>query len=114
MENPKRGEMKLDLGDKSYSVKITMDVLMRIEAATGKGILKLAQELQAAETSATEIVTILTPVLRTTGEDIREKEVQKIVWEASLAEALRCVAEIVAFAISGDNEAGNELKAVNG
>ena len=75
MTNPKRGEMLLSLGDQKFPVKITMDVIMRIETSVGKGILKIAQGLSEGDMSATSMVAILTPILRTTGKDYSEKEV---------------------------------------
>lgn len=111
MQNPKRGEMTLDLGGKTYNCKITMDVIMRIEAGLGKGILKVAQGLQEADMSATEMVTILTPVLRSSGANVKDNEVGRLIWDAGFAEGLRCVAEVITFIIGGGDDEGNELKA---
>jgi hypothetical protein len=111
MLNPKRGEMTLDLGGKTYNCKITMDVIMRIESGLGKGILKVAQGLQEADISATEMIAFLTPILRASGKDLKEKDVGEIVWAAGFAEGLKAVAEIIAFVIGGGDDEGNELKA---
>lgn len=112
MENPKRGEIALDIGGETYNCKITMDVIMRIETSLGKGILKVAQGLQEADISATEMVAFLTPVLRSGGRDLKEKDVGELIWKAGFAEGLKALAEVIAFVISGgDSEEGNELKA---
>ena len=109
MTNPKRGEMSLEIGEKQFKVKITMDTLMRIETAIGKGILKVAQGLSVGEMSATEMVAILTPILRSGGKDLKEKDVANIIWEAGFAEGLKAVAEVIAFVIGGNE--GNEAEA---
>ena len=61
---------------------------MRIEASIGKGILKVAQGLSEGEMSATEMVAILTPILRSSGKDLKDKDVANIVWDAGFAEGL--------------------------
>ena len=37
MENPKRGELTIVLGEKKYKARVTMDVVMRIERSMGMG-----------------------------------------------------------------------------
>lgn len=113
MTNPKRGELRINLNDEIFDVKINMDTIMRIETATGKGILKIANGLQEADMSALEMVSILTPVLRTSGKDLKDKDVANLIWEAGFADGLRVIAEVIAFIISGGDE-GNVAKAVNG
>lgn len=83
---------------------------MRIEASIGKGILKVAQGLSEGEMSATEMIAILTPILRSSGKDLKDKDVSNIVWDAGFAEGLKAVAEVIAFVIggAGGNE-GNEV-----
>jgi hypothetical protein len=81
---------------------------MRIETSVGKGILKIAQGLSEGDVSATSMVAILTPILRTTGKDYSEKEVSAIIWENGFAEGLKAVAEVIAYIISGGNPMGNE------
>ena len=89
-----------------------MDVIMRIETNVGRGILKIAQGLQDAEMSAAEMISILTPVLRSSGADLKDREVGNIIWDAGFAEGLRVIAEIIVSIIGGDDNEGNELKAV--
>ncbi len=86
---------------------------MRIEAAIGKSILKVANSLQQADMSSQEMIMILTPVLRSSGQDLKDKDVGNLIWEAGFTEGLRAVAEVIAFIISGGNE-GNVMEAANG
>ena len=113
MTNPKRGELKLKLGQKTYDCKVSMDTIMRVEANTGRGILKIANGLQDADLSAQDMVSIITPILRSSGADLKDKDVQKLIWEAGFAEGIRLVAEVIVFIIGdGDNaEEGKEMAA---
>ena len=113
MTNPKRGEMRLELAGKRFDCRITMDVMIRVETAIGKSILKVASDLQNADMTALQMVAFLTPVLRSSGEDIREKDVQSLLWDAGLPEGLRAIAEVIAFLIGGVDNEGNEPVAVN-
>ena len=111
MTNPKRGELKIVLGKKKYKGKVTLDVVMRIERQMGKGIVKIAQSLSEADISATEIINILTPVIRAGGNDIDDKEVGKAVWEAGLAQGIAGCSEIIAQALGAGGDEGNEAEA---
>jgi len=104
MSNPKRGEIKVSLGEKTYDCKINMDTIMRIEQNCGRGILTIANGLSKAEMSTQDMVSIMTPVLRSSGEDLKDKDVGKIIWEAGLTEGLRVIAEVVAFIIGGEDQ----------
>lgn len=90
-----------------------MDTMIRIETAIGKSILKVASDLQNADMTALQMVAFLTPVLRSSGEDIREKDVQALLWEAGLPEGLRAIAEVIAFIIGGSDNEGNGSAAAN-
>ena len=112
MVNPKRGEMTLQMGQQKFSVKITMDVIMRIESSVGRGVLKVAQQLSEGDMSATNMVAILTPILRTSGKDYSEKDVANLIWENGFSEGLKAVAEVIAYIISGGTPMGNEAEEV--
>lgn len=81
---------------------------MRIEQNCGRGILTIANGLSKAEMSTQDMVSIMTPVLRSSGEDLKDKDVGKIIWEAGLTEGLRVIAEVVAFIIGGEDQGNVE------
>ena len=83
---------------------------MRIEQNCGRGILTIANGLSKAEMSTQDMVSIMTPVLRSSGEDLKDNDVGKIIWEAGLTEGLRVIAEVVAFIIGGEDQ-GNVVAA---
>ena len=84
---------------------------MRIEANSGKGILKIAQGMQDSDLTMAHMIGILTPALRSSGADVKDRDVGHLIWEAGIADALKCTAELVTFIITGGNEEGNEQAA---
>jgi hypothetical protein len=111
MSNPKRGELEIVLGEKKYKGKVTLDVIMRIERQMGKGIVKVAQSLSEADITTEEIIAIITPVVRGGGNDIKEADIKKDVWEAGLADGIRVCGEIIAQTLGAGEVEGNEEQA---
>ena len=107
-ENPKRGEMTITLGDKKYQGKVTLDIIMRIERSMGRGIVKIAQAMSDADITTEQMVGIITPVVRAGGNDVKEADIKKDIWEAGLAEGIRVSSEIVAQVLGVGEEQGNE------
>ncbi len=108
MTNPKRGELKLKLGEKSYDCKLNMDVLVRIEQNLGGSLLRLANKMQEADISGLQMVSILTPVLRSSGEDLKDSDVKRIIWDAGVTSTITTCAEIIAFIVGGnEGDEGN-------
>ena len=111
MANPKRGEMMIALGEKKYKGKVTMDVIMRIENACGMGIVKITQALSLGELTTTQMVNVLTPVIRAGGNDVKEKEVGEALWGAGLADGMKSIGEILSTVLSAGEDEGNEVQA---
>ena len=90
-----------------------MDTMMRIETAIGKSIIKLANTMQEGDMTALEMVAFLTPVLRSSGADVKDRDVQKIIWEAGITNAMMSVAEVITFIVAGNDDEGNEVEAAS-
>ena len=86
---------------------------MRIETAIGKSIIKLANTMQEGDMTALEMVAFLTPVLRSSGTDVKDRDVQKIIWEAGITNAMMAVAEVITFIVAGNDDEGNEVEAAS-
>ncbi len=108
MSNPKRGELKITLGNKSYTGRITLDVVQRIEMGLDMGIIKLAQAASEGSLKTTEMIFILTPVIRAGGNDITEKDVGQALWGAGLAGGIKAIGEIIAVILGSGGDEGNE------
>lgn len=111
MSNPKRGELEIALGEKKYKAKVTLDVIIRIEQSCGKGIVKIAHALSEGELTTSQMVSILTPVIRAGGNDINEKQVGESLWDAGLVGGMKAVGEVIALVLSSGGDEGNEEKA---
>lgn len=111
MTNPKRGELEIVLGQKKYKGKVTLDVVMRIEQSCGKGIVKVANALSEGELTTTQMMAILTPVIRAGGNDINEKEVGESLWGGGVVSGMKAVGEIIALILSSGGDEGNEEQA---
>lgn len=99
--------MSVKLGENEYKVKVTLDTLMRIETAIGYSVIELAQKLSLGQASISEIVQFMAPVLRSSGKDLSDKDVQSLVWDAGLVDAMRVCAEVLARALNVDGDSGN-------
>ena len=110
MANIFRGELKVNLNNTEYNTRLTLDGIMRIESGTGRPILKLATELMNSNLSITDCVTVLSTAIRAGGNNLTQKEIGNLAFEAGLTEALRVTGEILANAITGgkSTEEGDE------
>lgn len=111
MPNPKRGELEIVLGENKYKAKVTLDVVMRIEQSCGKGIVKIAQALSEGDLTTSQMVSILTPVIRAGGNNIDEKEVGQSLWGAGLADGMKSISEIISTILTSGGDEGNEEQA---
>lgn len=108
MANPKRGELKVKLGSKTFNGRVTLDVVQRIEVGLDMGIIQLAQSMSEGSLKTTEMTFILTPVIRAGGNDVTEKEVGQALWGAGLADGMKAIGEIIALVLGSGGDEGNE------
>ena len=107
MTNPKKGEMKISLGEKTWNSRVTMDGLAKIEDACGTGILKVLQKLSDGDLTTSQMCNILLPIIRSGGNDVNMKDIQSSVWDAGLADAMKAVGEILSVSLGGGQDEGN-------
>ena len=87
---------------------------MRIETATQRSFLKLANELSNADFQMQHIVLILQTAIKGGGSKMGDAEIKRLIWDAGLTEALTAVGNIMARVITGgDEQEGNEEGAAN-
>jgi len=107
MSNPKRGELKITLGNKSYTGRITLDVVQRIEMGLDLGVVEIAQQLSQGKLKMNEISFILHPIIKAGGNDVTEKEIAQLSWENGLTNSLTIIAEIMTVILNPNGEQGN-------
>ena len=111
--NPRRGEISITLGDKTFKGRVTLDAMMRIETSLQLGIVKIAQRLSDGDMTLLEIGSVLTPVIRGGNNDITEQEIMKLVWQSGMMEGMRIVGEIIGLALNPDKEKKEQALAEN-
>lgn len=111
MSNPKRGELEIALGEKKYKARVTLDVAIRIEQSCGMGIVKVTQALSEGSLTTSQMIAIITPVIRAGGNDISDKQVGEALWAAGVTSGITVVGEILTSILSVGGDEGNEEQA---
>lgn len=111
MSNPKRGELEIVLGEKKYKGKVTLDVAIRIEQSCGMGIVKVTQALSEGLLTTSQMIAIITPVIRAGGNDVSEKQVGEFLWSAGVTSGITAVGLVLTSILSAGGDEGNEEQA---
>lgn len=106
MANKHRGELKINLGGKDYNTRINFDSIARIEGVTGQSIIRLAQNIGDASISVTALSTILFHAIKGGGNDVTERDVSKIIWDAGIVESMGVAGEVITNALMGGQDEG--------
>ena len=83
---------------------MTVDSLIKLEQTTGQSLIKLTSRLSEGSLTLTEIASIITPAIRGGGEDIKEDEVIKIIYQSGIADGIRVCGELLANVLAGGQE----------
>jgi len=83
---------------------MTVDSLIKLEQNTGQSLIKLTSRLSEGSLTLTEIASIITPAIRGGGEDIKEDEVIKIIYQSGIADGIRVCGELLANVLAGGQE----------
>tara|TARA_Y100000004_G_scaffold185061_1_gene234762 strand:+ start:1196 stop:1549 length:354 start_codon:yes stop_codon:yes gene_type:complete len=106
--NKLKGEYKLTLAGKDYKARLNIDAIMRIEAATNKSVIQLAQDMGTNQgITISQILVVLTNALRGGGNDLSEADVKNIIAEGYM-EAVTSVAQILTKTLTGHSEEETE------
>lgn len=90
---------------------MTIDSIIRIEQSLGGlSIVHIAQKLSEGKATVTDVIKVLTPAIKGGGNDVDEKKVAEMIWNANLVEGMRCAGEVLSKALnSGIEDEGNEI-----
>ena len=83
-----------------------------METALDKSIMQIAQSLSNGHLKVTEQVSILLPVIRAGSNDVSEKEVGEMVYQAGIAAPLKAIGDVVTIVMSAGQAEGNVEEAV--
>lgn len=104
MANPMKSQVEIQLGNKSYKARLTVDAIIQIEEAVGCGIIKLAQKMSEADIRMIDIIHVLTPAIRGGGKNIQADDVKKIVGDVGIVAAAQAVAELLTKSLSVEDK----------
>lgn len=109
MMNPLKGEVELELGGKTYTTRLTIDALVRIETALDKGVIEIVNELTNARVRINWLMIILLHALRGGGNDLKDADIKEILTKEGVASATVKVAQMLAGALT-DIESDEDVK----
>ena len=98
-QNKLRAEKQLEFGDKTYTARISIDVILKIEQALGCSIVKVGTKLASADLTIGETITILTLSVRAGGNDIKDSDMKRMIAEIGLVESLKMCGELLTLAL---------------
>ena len=107
--NKLKGEVLVELANKQYKGRLTVDSIMKIEDAVDMGIIKLAQKMADGDVRLSQVISVLTPALRGGGNDLQSKDVMELVQQTGLVKSMKAVAELLAMSLT-DNSDEKEVK----
>ena len=107
--NKLRAEKLLTFNDGvEYKARMSLDTIIRIEQTMNISILKIGNLLAGADISATQMVQIITLAIRAGGNDVKEKDIKKLISGIGLLEAIKMTGELVTLALNVDDESDSE------
>lgn len=115
-----RGELTLELGGASMSLRPSYEAIVGFEAATGKGLLQLAREALNGRLTLAETAQVACECVRAWGREAGDqnaagsnaKKVAKLILEAEggLHATLQTVSAMLSLAVTGGYDASGEAK----
>ena len=104
MANPLKGEIDIKLSGKSYTCRLTVDSIIRIEDELDTSIIELAIKISQAKAKLKELATVLKYALRNGGNDIDDTDVKNLIFENGIVNLSTNVANIITTSLSDPNE----------
>ncbi|MFW6076653.1 MAG: gene transfer agent family protein [Hyphomicrobiales bacterium] len=107
MGNRHRGEIEVELGDRRWTLCLTLGALAELESAYGdEDMLSLAERFERGATGARDAIRIIGAGLRGGGQDVSDAEVAALPVEGGAAGYIRIVADLLqaTFAPAGSEE----------
>jgi hypothetical protein len=112
MANRHRGEIEVELGDRRWTLCLTLGALAELESAYGdEDLLSLAERFERGAIGSRDAIRIIGAGLRGAGNEVRDAEVAALTVEGGAAGYIRIVADLLqaTFAPAGEENspAGN-------
>ena len=91
-----------------YKARMSLDTIIRIEQSLSISIVKVGKLLSEADLSVTQIVQIITLAVRAGGNDVKEKDIKKLISDIGLLEGIKMAGELITLALNVDDESDSE------
>jgi hypothetical protein len=102
MPNRHRGEIEAELGDRRYTLVLTLGALAELEAAFGADdLVALAERFERGRMSAGDAIRIIGAGLRGAGTEIADAEVARLAAPGGAAGYARIVSELLVATFGG-------------
>lgn len=110
MTNPMKGETTIDLGGDTYTCRLTVDALIKIETELDKGILAITQRISEADVRLNDLAVILYHALRGGSNDVTQTDIKRIIANAGIVQSCQAVALLLVQTMSDPNAEESEKK----
>ena len=80
---------------------MTVDSLIRLETSLNQSIDQLTQKLSEGHLSFTELSFIIQSALKGGGNDIKENEINQLIYESGITEGMRVCGELLSNVLQG-------------
>jgi len=91
-----------------YKARMSLDTIIRIEQTMNVSILKIGNLLAGADISVTQMVQIITLAIRAGGNDVKEKDIKKLIADIGLLEAIKMTGELISLALNVDDDSESD------
>jgi hypothetical protein len=109
MTNSFRGEVPLQVGETTYTLRFSANALCELEDALGMGINKIAAQMADPETMRMKtVMTVVWAGLRDRHPDITLAQAGEILTDASLSRAMEAVSKAFILTFGSPAEEGQE------
>jgi hypothetical protein len=108
MPNKRRGEVALQLGDRRYTLCLTLGALAELEEAFGAGdLMALAERFGTGKLSSRDLLTILSVALRGGGHDLSDAETASLPLSEGIGPVAAAIAELLVATFGAETPTPN-------
>jgi hypothetical protein len=108
MPNARRGEVALQLGDRRYTLCLTLGALAELEEAFGvEDLMALAERFGAGRLSSRDLLALLAVALRGGGHELGDGEVANLPLRDGIAPVAAAIADLLVATFGGEAASSN-------
>ena len=108
MPNARRGEVALQLGDRRYTLCLTLGALAELEEAFGvEDLMALAERFGAGRLSSRDLLALLAIALRGGGHELGDGEVANLPLRDGIAPVAAAIADLLVATFGGEAASSN-------